>query len=485
MAKIEGDNNSNLLVGSVNSDQIFGYGGNDRLFGDSGDDTLSGGSGSNLLNGGFGNDTADYSSSAHGLFISLATGETTNAFNNSFDTLLSIENVTGSNFNDTIYGDDGNNRIMAGGGNDTVLGGLGYDSLYGEAGNDLLIGGDNGDGFSGGTGNDRQFGGTGSDRFTGDAGADSFFGGADIDMADYSFSSVGVQVLLPTGRGFGGDAAGDTYDSIENVWGSGHDDVLQGDAGNNELVGFEGSDIISGFDGNDRISGTDGHDQLRGGNHNDLIRLVITGDGSLVDGGAGIDTLDLSAVSHSALPGTGVTIDLVTHVMVEPQSANSTVLGIENVTGSRHADVIQGDALANTLRGGGSVDNLNGRGGNDGLHGDAGKDLLTGGLGLDTFHYHAYGDSLASAANRDVISDFSRADDIISLKELDANSLTLNDNAFAFIGTSAFSGVAGQLRYAAANGVTIISADANGDRVADLQIELRGLFTLTAADFIL
>ena len=67
-------------------------------------------------------------------------------------------------------------------------------------------------------------------------------------------------------------------------------------------------------------------------------------------------------------------------------------------------------------------------------------------------------------AGRDVITDFAGGSDRIVLDGIGAT---------AFIGTNAFSGVAGELRYSGGAN-TVVEADLNGDRVADVQIELVG-----------
>jgi VCBS repeat-containing protein len=57
------------------------------------------------------------------------------------DTLINIENLTGSPFADTLIGDDQNNVINGGGGNDLIKGGAGDDTLIGGGGNDIISGG--------------------------------------------------------------------------------------------------------------------------------------------------------------------------------------------------------------------------------------------------------------------------------------------------------------------------------------------------------
>jgi RTX calcium-binding nonapeptide repeat (4 copies) len=105
-------------------------------------------------------------------------------------------------------GVDGNDSLYGGNGNDTIRGWGGNDNLHGDAGNDSL---------DGGTGNDLLEGGTG---------ADTLIGGDGNDTADYAVSSAAVTVSLASGKGFGGDAEGDTLQTIENLNGSAFNDIL-------------------------------------------------------------------------------------------------------------------------------------------------------------------------------------------------------------------------------------------------------------------
>ena len=81
------------------------------------------------------------------------------------DSYVSIENLRGSDFGDTLAGNSGANTLWGGHGNDQLIGRGGDDWLDGGTGNDTIFGG---------TGNDTIIGGRGSDRVTGDAGADVF-----------------------------------------------------------------------------------------------------------------------------------------------------------------------------------------------------------------------------------------------------------------------------------------------------------------------
>lgn len=123
-----------------------------------------------------------------------------------------------------------------------------------------------------------------------------------------------------------------------------------------------------------------------------------------------------------------------------------------------------------------------GDGGNDILTGGSGLDILTGGTGADRFDFDTLSDSLVGV-NRDVISDFSRAQlDKIDLSTLDANTNIIGDQLFTFIGNAAFF-AAGQVRYDIATG--IIQGNTDNALTADFEIALTAVPSLMAADFIL
>src|SRR4029450_12048955 len=135
MAKVSGTNNLdvlNFLDGATDgADTIFGLGGDDWLFGEGGDDVLWGGEGADKLFGGDGNDTASYGDSPSGVYVNLQTGQ--GYFGTAAgDHLYSIENVTGSVFNDGLDGNDYDNVLS---------GGFGDDGLEGNGGADILNGG--------------------------------------------------------------------------------------------------------------------------------------------------------------------------------------------------------------------------------------------------------------------------------------------------------------------------------------------------------
>jgi Ca2+-binding RTX toxin-like protein len=112
-----GDALDNTLRGSQNDNTIQGGEGND---------TLIGGGGNNFLDGGPGIDTVSYVEANKAVQVNLAQGKATNQSNQT-DTLVNIENVTGSGFNDVIIGNSGDNIIRGGAGADTLTGGGGAD----------------------------------------------------------------------------------------------------------------------------------------------------------------------------------------------------------------------------------------------------------------------------------------------------------------------------------------------------------------------
>ena len=139
---IVGDDGDNTLTGTPIADEMHGLGGNDILSGLAGEDVLEGGDGNDTLDGGTGIDTASYASAARGVSVSLAVTGAQDTGGAGIDTLVSIENLTGSAFdNDILTGNAGANALSGGAGDDILIGGAGADTLLGGDGDDILIGG--------------------------------------------------------------------------------------------------------------------------------------------------------------------------------------------------------------------------------------------------------------------------------------------------------------------------------------------------------
>ncbi|MGL4968057.1 MAG: beta strand repeat-containing protein [Inquilinus sp.] len=475
---LAGDSLRDVISGNDGDDTLDGGAANDTLIGGGDDDVLRGGAGADLLEGGAGIDTASYYTGAAAVTVDLA-ADTASGGDAEGDALNGIENLSGSNIGDDVLaGDAGANKLQGWGGGDVLRGGAGADVLDGGAGTDtasyytsaagvtvdlgaatasggdatgdMLTGIENlsgsnlgNDTLSGNSGANTLQGWGGDDVLRGGAGADVLEGGAGTDTASYYTSAAGVTVDLAAGTASGGDAAGDTLTGIENLSGSNlGNDVLSGNAGANKLQGWGGDDV------------------LRGGAGADVL-----------EGGAGTDTA--SYYSSAA----GVTVNLADATVSGGDAAGDTLTSIENLSGSNlGGDILTGNAGANVLQG---------WGGNDALVGGGGKDTLTGGAGADRIYFTALGDSVVGA-NADVVTDFSHAQgDEIDVNIIDANTGVVGNQAFSFIGLNAYGGVAGQLRYAVANGVTTIAGDVDGDAVSDFHITLTGSIALVIGDFIL
>lgn len=201
---------------------------------------------------------------------------------------VTIERATGGNGADAITGNAADNVLNGRGGADEINGGAGIDRLLGGNGNDLLRGEAGRDRLYGEAGADALFGGAGNDLLDGGAGGDRLDGGDGLDRVSYLSAQNGVRVDLAQTSLNRGDAAGDSYLSIEVLIGSRHDDNLNGDADNNRLIGHRGADRLTGRDGADMLSGRDGEDRLFGDNGRDRIDGGIGDD--FLSGGTGADT---------------------------------------------------------------------------------------------------------------------------------------------------------------------------------------------------
>ena len=408
----EGSVFADQLTGDGGANLLLGRSGGDTLNGGGGDDVLDGGAGHDDLNGGDGVDTVDYSVDPGAVTVNLGAGGALDGGGH-MDSLTSIEAAIGSRFADnliggdtanTLEGRDGADIIIGGAGDDILRGGLGADNLAGGDGmdiasyvdstvrvvvnltsgyriggeaagdtynsieglrgsalNDTLVGTADANMLMGDEGRDTLRGEAGDDVLEGGAGFDRLMGGAGFDIASYTESAARVVINLGSGFRTGGDASGDTFNSIEGLEGSALNDILVGTGATNRLFGRDGRDTLRGEGGDDTLEGGVGFDTLMGG--------------------AGTD---IASYADSAAR---VVINLGTGFRTGGDAAGDRYFDIEGLEGSAHNDILVGTATANQLLGRDGGDTLRGEGGDDILEGGAGSDALVGGAGSDIASY--------------------------------------------------------------------------------------------------
>jgi len=190
---LNGDDSDNVIDGGAGNDRIYGLGGHDWLIGGAGDDSLYGGDGNDVLDGGAGADvlsgssgydTVIYTNATDGVVADL-TDHNNNAGGAAGDRFSSIENLSGSRFDDVLRGSSFHNVLD---------GGAGHDQLFGMAGNDTIRGGD---------GNDFIDGGAGKDTLTGGFGTDTFYFASPAEAGDTITDFTVGDVIALSGAGFG------------------------------------------------------------------------------------------------------------------------------------------------------------------------------------------------------------------------------------------------------------------------------------------
>jgi Ca2+-binding RTX toxin-like protein len=251
-----------------------GGSGNDTLIGNSAGNILQGNAGNDTLEGGVGSDTASYAGAAGAVTVYLSLAGAQNTGGDGLDTLVSIENLTGSAFSDLLIGDDNANVLTGGSGADTFFAGAGADTVVGGLGADGAILGDGADTADLGDGADYAYGGVGNDTISGGQGSDILLGENGDDVLD------------------GGSEQDYLYGLADN-------DTLNGGAGVDVLIGDIGADTLNGGDGNDYLYAGAGSDTASGGNGADLFVMedgddIVFGgaDNDFVYGGVGNDTIN-------------------------------------------------------------------------------------------------------------------------------------------------------------------------------------------------
>jgi Ca2+-binding RTX toxin-like protein len=427
-ADIDGTGSSldNYLTGNDNDNDLFGL---------AGDDTLDGGLGTDSLAGGLGNDYYLFNQLSDLLMEDIDEGTDTVA--SKFDHTLAenFENLILTGFGTVGTGNGANNELT---GNKLA------NTLTGLAGNDTLDGGGGDDTMVGGTGNDYYLVSDPGDVVT--------------ELANEGTDTVASQIDYVLGA------------TLENLVLTGPATKGTGNATNNKLTGNGLGNVLKGGAGSDTIDGGAGTDSVVGGSGNDSY---VLGNGhDVVTDSSGTDDRITSTISRNLANYTGI--------------ENLTLVGTGTVNGT-------GNAAANDLIGNAAANKLSGGAGNDLLRGMNGADLLTGGSGRDTFDFNTIIEIGKGAGQRDIVRDFKHGIDTLDLGAIDADTTKSGNQKFKFVATegAAFTGIKGQLTWDQKNyagtdkDMTLVSGDINGDGIADFRIELRGLVSLTAGDFIL
>jgi len=216
------------------------------------------------------------------------------------------------------------------------------------------------------------------------------------------------------------------------LWGHDGDDVIHGNGGNDQLYGGKGDDYLSGGKGNDTVHGDDGDDEIYGQDGNDVIHaghgndqvhggrgadVIHGGDGSNdLHGDAGNDSFHLGGFSTNQVDGgSGVDTIVFTQQAVvnlfngfamrgaQGLDGTDSIVGVENVTTGKHADVVIGDDGRNVIHVGSGADTVLGGDGNDSIHGGNGNDSLVGGDGDDFINAGRGADRIRGGEGADTI----------------------------------------------------------------------------------
>lgn len=261
--------------------------------------------------------------------------------------------------------------------------------------------------------------------------------------------------------------------------GTAGDDTLTGTGNPDDINGLSGNDTIYGGADDDLIQGAGGSDTLYGGAGDDELFVDVTTDIVIEYANEGHDFIRAGCdytvpdnvedlfLAGSARIGTG-------------NSMNNTMYG------SGGADTILGLDGNDVLRGKSGRDDMFGGDGDDLIDGGEGADTMTGGAGGDDYKFDD-GDYSANHGTADQITDMVRGEDRINLFLIDANTTIAGNQVFTWIGSGAFGGNAGELRYDnySVPGETLILGDMNGDGATDLQIICTGAYAFIANDFVL
>ena len=467
-----------ILTANVENGRIRTVGDVD-LTGNAVNNTLYAGTGNNILNGGTRNasdiDTVSYQYgvTATGVTVKLITTTTGQATGGSgADTLLNIENLTGSRYNDQLTGNTANNVLDGGAGNDKLDGGAGNDTYVVNTTADLVteranegidlikssasysLADTDGTGANGGNVENLQLTGTAAINATGNtlnnilyanSAGNVLDGGTGIDTVSYQYGAtarVTVSLATTAPQATGGSGS-DVLRNIENLTGtSNYYDILTGNSGNNVLDGGLGDDTLIGGLGNDTYVVNSQFDIVTEltGQGTDLIQSSSTY--SLVDtdgiGHNGGNVENLLLIGTAAINATGNALSNILYA----NGANNTLNGgttkltdidtvsyqygiTANLTTGVKVDLSITSAQ-NTVSSGSdkliNIDNLTGSNYDDTLIGNAGNNTLNGGSGKDYLNGGKASDVLIGGLGNDTLTGGDGIDYFIFNTALNATS---------------------------------------------------------------
>jgi Ca2+-binding RTX toxin-like protein len=486
---------------------VFGeYSGPHIVLGTSGADNLTGSGLADTLVGGPGDDV--YAVNHSGDAVQESAGEGTDEVRTALAAYVlaaNVENLAATSDSPHDFrGNGGDNVVTGGGGADFLrLQDGGNDTASGGAGNDVFLFGSTLDGL------DQVDGGSGTDQIA----IQGDYSGAKALTLGSNLVSVENIAVLPGNDTRFGDPGSSFYGYeivVQNIAVSAGAQLVI-DASRlrtGEDFKFDGS---AETDGSFFIYGGGGVDLLTGGSKNDVFIFGGQnqwGSGDVVSGGAGIDQLALRG-NYTIVFGAGQLTGIEQIGMVSAQDTRYGPLGssysYDLTLVDANVDSIQMTVDASPLKagetlkfngsaeddgsfrvfGGRDNDTIVGSRNGDFIQGNGGADALTGGEGADVFRYLSASDSTGSAV--DHIFDFAAGTDRVDLSRIDADTLTAGDQAFAWIGSTAFSGAAGELRAYQDGESWFVEGDTDGDGSADfvLMLTLDGPTPLTAGDLAL
>lgn len=394
----------NILSGLGGSDTLDGRGGNNTLLGGDGYDTLIAGSGNDYIDGGGDTDTLSYKNATEGIIIHFdrPNGEefdyTGTDDGSGFvlkDTIVNVEDIQASAYNDTIYGNGNTNFIEAGAGDDRILAGGGYDFIDGGAGSDWIS-------YNPADYPNRVINPTFMEEVQGIT--------VDLNSTDFVMvKETTTNRLL------------DLVKSVEQIVATNGNDFIYGSDQASVAETFWG------LDGNDRLESRGGNDILYGGDGDDYIRAGTGLDVSW--GGLGIDYLELyddglvAGARNIRLTETGTiqystnSTDGLDGAWIDGYNGSGGVnlaYEFEGFGGSWYDDALYGNSQSNVINGYNGSDRIYGFDGDDTIRAGDGTDTIYGGAGNDIIYGDRNNDTIDAGDGDDTVYGYGMYDSGIS-----------------------------------------------------------------------